>query len=78
MENEFEIAKIIQFNAEAEAKAVKDYTDMLQKVNFSDIIIEQKELIIETIKELIADELNHENKLQELYVYLTNIEPKKD
>lgn len=78
MENEIEIAQIVQINAEAEAKAVRNYTEMLQKVNSSVIMIEQKELIIETIKELIADELNHESKLQELYVYLTNIEPKKD
>lgn len=74
--SELEIAKLCQFNEKAEAQAVEDYTEMIKQVLASEI--EEKETIVNTISELISDELNHQMKLGELYVMLTGIEPNKD
>jgi rubrerythrin len=71
-----EIAKLCEFNSKAEAQAVLDYTQMIKDIADSDIA--DKDKIIEIVKELISDELNHKVKLQELYVYLTSIEPAKN
>lgn len=71
-----EIAKITQLNAKAEAQAILDYTQMIKDIIDSDI--KDKDKIIEIVKELISDELNHKVKLQELYIYLTSIEPAKN
>lgn len=76
--SELEIAKLCQFNKKAEAQAVEDYTEMIKQVLASDIEETQKEKIVNTISELISDELNHQMKLGELYVMLTGIEPNKD
>ena len=73
-----EIAKYVQFNAEAEAKAVFDYTEMIKFVVASDIEEETKKKVVDIISELIADELNHETKLHELYTSLVGIEQNKD
>lgn len=79
MEQEIlEIAKEAQLNAEAEAKAVKDYTEMIAKILESNLDIETKNTAVDVIKELISDELNHEMRLGELYVALTGIEPNKN
>lgn len=76
--NELEIAKLCQFNEKAEAQAVLDYTEMIDKVLASEIDEEKKETIVNNISEIVSDELNHQMKLGELYVYLTGIEPNKD
>ena len=73
-----EIAKSAEFNEKAEAQAVYDYTEMLNKIMESEIDKETKTIAIETIKEIISDELNHQMKLGELYVLLTGIEPNKN
>ena len=73
-----EIAKFAQFNAEAEAKAIFDYTGMIKFVAESDIDEETKEKVVATISEIIADELNHQTKLHELYTSLVGIEQNKD
>lgn len=73
-----EIAKETELNEGAEAQAVVDYTEMLNKIMESEIDKETKTIAIETIKEIISDELNHQMKLGELYVLLTGIEPNKD
>ena len=75
MENQIlELAKLVQFNAKAEAQAVLDYTEMIRNVIESDIADDIKSAVLQTIEEIIADELNHETKLHELYTYLTGIE----
>ena len=76
--NVLEIAKLCQFNEKAEAQAVEDYTEMIKQVLASEIDEEQKETIVNTISELISDELNHQMRLGELYVMLTGIEPNKN
>lgn len=77
-ELELELAKLTQFNEKAEAQAVLDYTEMLKVTLISHLEEADKKIIEETLKELIADELNHQEKLKMLYTMLTGIEPNKD
>lgn len=69
------IASEIQANAKAEAQAIVDYTMLLKNVVQSEILDETRDIIIENIKEIIADELNHQKLLEMLYTKLTQIEP---
>ena len=78
MDEILEIAKTIEYNAKAEAQAVLDYTELIKMVVSSQIEDETKETIIDTINELVSDELNHPMKLGQLYVSLTGIEPNKN
>lgn len=78
MEEILEIAKSVQFNEKAEAQAVLDYTEMLKIILSSNIDENIKNIAVETISEIISDELNHQMKLGQLYVTLTEIEPNKD
>lgn len=78
MEDILEIAKSVQFNEKAEAQAVLDYTEMLKIILSSNIDENIKNVAVETISEIISDELNHQMKLGQLYVLLTEIEPNKD
>ena len=78
MDEILEIAKTIEYNAKAEAQAVLDYTELIKMVASSEIEEETKETIIDTINELVSDELNHPMKLGQLYVSLTGIEPNKN
>ena len=74
-----EIAKLCEFNSKAEAQAVFDYTQMLIEImNCEELSDLDKNDLIEKVKELSADELNHQNVLQEIYVSLTTIQPKID
>ena len=77
MEDLFEIAKLVEFNAKAEAQAVYDYTELIQQIAKRDIDDEIKEKVASNIEEIIADELNHQEKLQALYTFLTTIEANK-
>lgn len=76
--NNLELAKICQTNAKAEAEAVELYTEFLNAVRDSELPDDDKQLLANTINELIADELNHATVLMELYTALTGIEPKQD
>ena len=79
MENEIlEIAKLVEFNAKAEAQAVYDYTEMLNKTLTRDIEETDKDVVKNVISEIISDELNHKIKLRELYTLLTGIEANKE
>lgn len=78
MEELLEIAKASQFNEKAEAQAVLDYTEMLKMILSSEIDENLKNIAVETITEIISDELNHQMKLGQLYVALTEIEPNKN
>lgn len=73
-----EIAKALQFNEKAEAQAVLDYTELLKMVLSSDLEEDAKNEIVGAISEIISDELNHQMKLGQLYVALTEIEPNKN
>ena len=73
-----EVATQVQKNAEAEAEAVQDYTEFKQFVEVANFVEKDKKHITEVIDEIIADELNHQIKLRELYTLLTDIKPNKD
>lgn len=76
--NEYLIAKMVQFNNKAEAQAIEDYSDFLKSVVESELDESFKNYIVSVISEIIGDELNHQEKLQEIYTALTNIEPNKE
>lgn len=79
MDNEIlRIANEMQFNEKAEAQAVYDYTNTIDRVLSTNLEEDTKQKVIESINEIISDELNHKEKLRQLYVYLTGIEPNKD
>lgn len=78
MDEILEIAKLLQENLKEEAQAVIDYTEMIKRVVGSRIDEADKTQVIDTIEEIIGDELNHQMKLGQLYVALTSIEPKGD
>ena len=73
-----EIAEKLQFNQKAEAQAILDYTRLIAEINNSEIEEPDRTAVISTISELISDELNHQERLFELYVALSGIEPNKD
>ena len=73
-----EIAEKLQFNQKAEAQAIRDYTRLIAEINNSEIEEPDRTAFISTISELISDELNHQERLFELYVALSGIEPNKD
>lgn len=73
-----EISKLIQFNNKAEAQAIEDYTAFLESLESSTLEEEMKAFIKSVIDEIISDELNHQQKLQELYTALTDVEPNKN
>lgn len=73
-----EIAKLVQFNTKSEAQAVEDYTELLRYAENCQIDDADKKYIASVIEELIADELNHQTRLQMLYTALTEIKAKKD
>lgn len=75
---EYLIAKMVQFNNKSEAQAIEDYTDFLKLVVESEIDEDYKKYIVSVINEIVSDELNHQEKLQEIYTALTNIEPNKE
>lgn len=79
MENDIlEIAKTAQYNSKMEAGAIQDYTEFMKIVLNSGVEENLKTEIISIIEELIADELNHQEKLNALYVELTDIQPNKE
>lgn len=73
-----EIANSVQLNIQAESTAVVDYDDLIKETLESEIDDNIKQEIVGVIEEIIADELNHQMRLGQLYVALTGIEPKGD
>jgi phenylpyruvate tautomerase PptA (4-oxalocrotonate tautomerase family) len=51
---------------------------LIEIMNCEELSEQDKNDLIEKVKELTADELNHQNVLQEIYVSLTTIQPKID
>lgn len=69
------IASEIQANNKDEALAIQNYSLLLEEITDSDIPSADKEKLFDIINEIIADELNHQQRLQEAYTMLTNIKP---
>lgn len=78
LQNLTEIAKLIQKNNKEEAGAIEGYTELLETVSALEIDEELANEIMETITEIISDELNHQERLNSLYIKLTDIEPNKE
>ena len=79
MTNLYEIASLIQVNNKDEALAISGYSQLLDRVvNCKELADKEKAEISFNIREIIADELNHQEKLQKLYTMLTLIKPNKD
>ena len=78
MSDILEIAKVIQYNAKSEAQAIEDYTELLKMSEESNLDEADKSYVRAVIEEIIADELNHQQRLQALYSALTEIQAKKD
>lgn len=78
MNDILKIAKSLQDNNIKEADAVSYYTETLSMIADSDLDEEKKKVVVENLSEIIADELNHQKLLEELYTYLTSIEAKED
>ena len=72
------IASELQYNIKAEATAITDYNVLLDMIDKSDIQSGQKLAIISAVYEIIADEMNHQDVLQNLYTLVTGISAKKD
>ena len=68
----------LQYNIKAEATAITDYNRLLDLIDKSDIPSGQKLAIISAVYEIIADEMNHQDVLQNLYTSVTGISAKKD
>ena len=74
-----DMATELQYNIKAEATAITDYNRLLDMVNKAeDIKGDQKLAIISAVYEIIADEMNHQDVLQNLYTLVTGISAKKD
>lgn len=78
MSDILKIAKDIQYNASSEAHAIEDYTELLKMSEESNLDEADKSYVRAVIEEIIADELNHQQRLQALYSALTEIQAKKD
>mgnify|MGYP001591268842 CR=1 FL=1 len=74
----WELAKATEFNAKAEAQAIYDYSEMMKYIDQAPVLPDEKDEMKLVIAEIISDELNHQEKLRQLYVKLTAISPNKD
>lgn len=73
-----DIARYSAMNDKDEADAISKYTDFISKIQVSELSDADKSEIIAVIEEIIADELNHQTRLEEIYTYLTGIVENKD
>lgn len=76
--NKLDIADIIEENVKAEADAITDYNNFLQRLKNSSLSKIHKEAIEKEIYEIIGDELNHQDRLKMLYVMVTSIKENKE
>lgn len=76
IEQALRVGKILMEGAEGECMATKDYCRQLADI--FEISEEYGELCAPDFAEIIADELNHANKLQALFAQITSIKPKED
>lgn len=73
-----EILEKLQFNQKEEAQAIIDYTKLIADINDSILDEPTKLALAQQIEEIIADELNHQQKLFAMFVELSEIEPNKE
>lgn len=76
--NKLDIARYASMNNKDEADAISKYTDFINKIEVSELSDAEKSEIIAVVEEIIADELNHQTRLEEIYTYLTGIKENKE
>lgn len=76
--SKLDIARYASMNNKDEADAIAKYTDFIIKINSSELSDAEKSEIIAIVEEIIADELNHQKRLEEIYIYLTDIKANKE
>lgn len=73
-----QVSDELQFNDKEEANAIQNYNRLLDMVDKSDLPRMKKEVIQSAVYEIISDELNHQQKLQDLYSLVTGIKANKE
>ena len=73
-----DIAQGSAYNDRFEADAIQKYTEFLKVIEKSPLSQEDKDELSAKIKEIISDELNHQNILREIFVKVTGILPNKE
>lgn len=76
--SKLDIARYASMNNKDEADAIAKYTDFIIKIKSSELSDAEKSEIIAIVEEIIADELNHQKRLEEIYIYLTDIKANKE
>ena len=72
------VANELQLNVQAESDAIRNYNNLKVCVQNSALDAELKAEMLEEINEIVAEELKHQNQLQELYSELTGIVAEED
>ena len=70
------VGAIIQQALLGEAQATRDYSNQLAEI--AELSPELADKCAEVIAEIVADELNHENKLHKLFQEITGIAENKE
>lgn len=71
-----EMASILAKNNQDEQEAIKNYMDLLNKITNSGVVGgNQYKEVTAAITEIIADEMNHSQKLSELATKFSQIQP---
>ena len=73
-----QVSDELQCNDKEEANAIQNYNRLLDMVDKSDLPRMKKEVIQSAVYEIISDELNHQQKLQDLYSLVTGIKANKE
>ena len=76
--SKLDIARYASMNNKDEADAIAKYTDFIAMIKASELSDAEQSEIIAVIEEIIADELNHQTRLEEIYTYLTGIVENKE
>ena len=76
--SKLDIARYASMNNKDEADAIAKYTDFIIKIKSSELSDAEKSEIVAIGEEIIADELNHQKRLEEIYIYLTDIKANKE
>jgi rubrerythrin len=71
-----ELVNLLVRNNQEEQAAIAGYTSLLARIELGGITgANQNKEVIETINEIIADEMNHSQKLANLVTQISGIQP---
>lgn len=74
-----QLVKILSDNNKEEQGAISGYLSLLEKISASGVVGSYDfQEVTDTIKEIIADEMNHMVKLSALITKFSGIQPKED